>query len=82
MSDLSASYAMNIAENPFGDGDGYGRFGGVIERASATPAMPAAASTAPRRGFGTEHHFAAILAIAVGILYLSHHIGFRGTVAV
>jgi hypothetical protein len=82
MSDLSASYAMNIAENPFGDGDGYGRLGGVIQSASQTPGTPAAASTAPRPGMQTHHHFAGIVIIGVVLLYLSHHLGFRGTVAV
>ena len=78
MSDLSASYAMNIAENPFGDGDGYGRVAGVIQSASATPATPAAASSAKRAGMQTHHHFAAIILIGGALLYLTHHIGFRG----
>jgi hypothetical protein len=82
MSDLAASYAMNVAENPFGDGDGYGRLAGVIQSASATPASPASGSTAPRAGMQCNHHFAAIIAVGAVLLILSHHIGFRGAVAV
>jgi len=78
MSDLSASYAMNIAENPFGDGDGYGRLGGVIQSASATPASPVAASTAKRAGMQCHHNFAAIMVVGVVVLLLSHRVGFRG----
>lgn len=82
MSDLSASYAMNVAENPFGDGDGYGRLSGVMQSASQTPASPASGSTAPRKGMQTNHHFALIIALGAAVLVFTHHVGFRGAVAV
>lgn len=78
MTDLSAAYAMNVAENPFGDGDGYGTLHGVQMANPVTPASPASGTTAKFAGFQTHHHFAVLLVIGVGLLYLTHHVGFRG----
>lgn len=74
MADLNSMYNMNSPENFFGDSNGYVPTSGVVLD------VPDSHSIATGKGSGMDcnHHFALLIFAAVGILYLTHHVGFRG----